>query len=56
MAYLQGRDYVVPKDILMLYTDTLAHRLILRPDMELGNVSAARILDSILKSVNTPRI
>lgn len=56
LAYLQGRDYVVPKDIAPLFADTLAHRLILRPEAESENVTAASVLDGILKSVRAPRI
>ena len=56
MAYVQGRDYVIPKDIAPLFTDTLAHRMILRPGAENENISTAKILDGILRSVYTPRI
>jgi len=56
MAYLQGRDYVVPKDITPLLVDTLAHRLILRPGAENENITTSKILDSIQKSVHVPRI
>jgi len=55
-AYLQGRDYVVPGDIAPLFTDTLAHRLILRPGAENENVTAEKILSGIIKKVQTPRI
>jgi len=55
-AYLQGRDYVIPKDIVPLFVDTLAHRVILRPGVENENVTSAKILDSIVNSVNPPRI
>ena len=56
MAYVQGRDYVVPKDIYPLFTDTLAHRMILRPGAENEDVTAAKVLDGILRSVYAPRI
>jgi MoxR-like ATPase len=55
-AYLQGRDYVTPKDIIPLFVDTLAHRLILRPGAENENITPVKILDGILKSVHPPRI
>jgi len=55
-AYLQGRDYVTPKDIVPLFVDTLAHRLILRPGAENENITPAKILDGILKSVRAPRM
>ena len=56
MAYLQARDYAVPKDISPLIVDTLAHRLILRPGAENEGVTALSILEGILKSVQAPRI
>ena len=56
MAYLQGRDYVIPKDITGLFADTLTHRLILRPGAENENITTAGILDGILRSVYAPRI
>ena len=56
MAYVQGRDYVVPKDISPLFADTLAHRLILRPGVENENITVAKILADILRSVQPPRI
>ena len=56
MAYVQGRDYVVPSDISPLFADTLEHRLILRTGAESENITAAKILDGILRSVRAPRI
>jgi len=55
-AYVQGRDYVTPKDITPLFVDTLAHRVILRPGVENENITSAKILDGILNSVSAPRI
>jgi len=55
-AFLQGRDYVLPNDITPLFTDTLAHRLILRPGAENENKTAAKILNDILNSVKTLKI
>jgi len=56
MAYLQGRDYVIPKDIAPLFTVTLAHRLILRPGADNEGITASKILDSVFSSVVAPRI
>ena len=56
MAYIQGRDYVIPKDVTPLVIDTLAHRLVLRPGADNENLSAKKILDSILRTVHEPRI
>jgi len=56
LAYLQGRDYVVPKDISPLFSDTLSHRLVLRPGAENENITTTKILDGILQSVQAPRV
>jgi len=56
MAYVQGRDYVVPKDITPLVIDTLAHRLILRPGAENENITTAKILEGIMRTIHEPRI
>ena len=56
MAFLQGRDYIIPRDITALFKDTVAHRLILRPGAENENITAASVLESILRTVYIPRI
>jgi len=55
-AYLQGRDYVLPNDIVPLFTDTLAHRLVLRPGAENENITAVKILNDIIHSVKALKI
>jgi MoxR-like ATPase len=56
MAYLQGRDYVIPNDIAPLFVETLAHRLVLRPGAENENVTTTKILEGIMNHTNAPRI
>ena len=56
LAYLQGRDYVVPNDIAPLFHVTLAHRLLLRPGAESEKITAESVLGDILRSVRVPRI
>ena len=56
MAYVQGRDYVIPKDITPVFSDTLAHRLILNSEVDNEHITAAKILDGIMRSVYIPRI
>jgi len=56
LAYVQGRDFVVPKDISPIFIDTVAHRLILRPEAQNEGVTASDILDEIKKSVYAPQI
>ena len=56
IAYSQGRDYVVPNDLFPIINETLSHRLILRPGAENENVTAAKILQSIISSIAPPRV
>ena len=56
VAYLQGRDYVVPKDVQPLFRDTLSHRIILRAEAENESDAADSILSDILRSTAAPRI
>lgn len=46
-AYLEGRDYLLPDDLLELLEPVFAHRLILRPEAELEGLSAAAVLEEI---------
>ena len=54
-AFLRGRDYVVPEDVRTIWTDAVAHRLILRPEAE-GTVSAGEIAAAVFRSVPAPKI
>ena len=56
VAYVQGRDYVVPKDIQAVYVQTVAHRLLLAPEADAKQVLAESILEQILQNVPAPRL
>lgn len=56
VAYIQGRDYVVPKDVQNVLTQTLAHRLLLAPEADAKAISAEHILSEILARTNAPRV
>ena len=56
LAFLQGRDYVVPKDITPILNITVAHRLLLRPGAENDGVTAEAILNGIQHSIRAPQI
>jgi len=55
LAYLQGRDYVIPKDIAPLFYITLAHRLLLRPGAENDGITTQQVLSNIMQSVRAPQ-
>ena len=51
MAYLEGRDYVLPEDIKEMTPDVLTHRIILTYEAEADNISTLQIIQTILSSV-----
>ncbi len=55
VAFLRGRDYVVPEDVQSIWRDAVAHRLLLAPGAE-GTASAVEIAASVLRGVDPPRI
>ena len=53
-AWVQGRDYVLPVDVKLIYPATVAHRIILTPDAEAAGRKAEALVEEILKSVPAP--
>ncbi|MEY4955480.1 MAG: hypothetical protein RI981_1565 [Bacteroidota bacterium] len=51
MAYLSGRDYVLPEDIKEMTPDVLNHRIILTYEAEADNITSLQIIQTILSSV-----
>ena len=56
VAMLKGRDYVTPEDVQTVFTDTISHRLLLAPEAEARDVSAAKLLQEILRRTPAPRL
>ena len=54
-ALLSQRDYVVPDDIKQMAVPALAHRITLRPELWVRQVSADEVMTKLLASVATPR-
>jgi MoxR-like ATPase len=53
-ATLAGRDYVLPDDVKALAVSALAHRLVLKPEMWVREISAEQVLSEILTDVAVP--
>lgn len=53
-ALLEGRDYVIPDDIQRMTIPVLAHRLILKPEARLNQMTAERVLRSIINTLHVP--
>ena len=54
IAALGGRDFVTPDDIKLIAAKVLNHRLIIKPEYELENVTSASVIDDLLKTVPVP--
>jgi MoxR-like ATPase len=54
-ALLSMRDYVIPDDIKAIAVPALAHRITLRPELWVRQVSADDIVARLLTAVPTPR-
>jgi len=53
-AYLKGRDYVLPEDIVAVFKDIGKHRLVLSTKARVAHVSEEAVLDEVLAKVKQP--
>jgi MoxR-like ATPase len=54
-ALMRRRDFVVPDDIKQVAVPALAHRVVLRPELWVRQVSADDVIAALMASVPTPR-
>jgi MoxR-like ATPase len=54
-AVLRKRDYVIPDDIKSVVVPALAHRITLRPELWVRQVSSDDVIDRLLITVPTPQ-
>jgi len=55
-AVLDGREYVTPEDIKAVAVPALAHRLVLRPEMWVRQVTGQDVAAEILATIPVPRV
>ena len=55
LAAMRGRDFINPDDIKTIAPSVLRHRLLLRPEAEIEGMTADRVIDSLLDTVEVPR-
>lgn len=53
-AFLDGRDYVIPEDVIKLAPDVLRHRLILDFSAQAEGITADDIIAALLNAVKAP--
>src|SRR5262249_15171604 len=54
LAYVRGRDYVLPQDVLDMALDVIRHRLVLSYEALSDNVTADDLLKKILARIPVP--
>lgn len=55
-AFMHGRDYVIPEDVLEIFGSVCTHRLVLSPKARLHDQSTEEILQEIVKKVPRPDV
>ena len=55
-AFLNGRDYVLPDDVKVVFAGTVAHRLLLSTDAQAQGVQPEQLLASMLEKVPAPGV
>lgn len=55
-AFLNGREYVVPKDVQQVFLPVITHRLILNPEAEVNGKNTTEIAKEILASTFVPKV
>ena len=54
LAYLEGRNYCIPDDMIRMIQPVLAHRLILSPEARMSQLKTEKILKNIISKVHVP--
>ncbi|MDF2905066.1 MAG: MoxR family ATPase [Herbinix sp.] len=54
LAYLEGRNYCIPDDVMKLVHPVLAHRIILAPEARLSQTKVDKVLKAVVAKVTVP--
>ncbi len=54
-ALVRGRDYVTPDDVKAVAPAVLEHRVVIRPELWMGDVTPRTVVADVLRTVPTPR-
>ena len=55
-AWVQGRDYVIPNDVKLIYPATITHRLILTAEAKASGQTAETILNDVMAHTAPPAV
>ena len=53
-AYLQGRDFVIPEDVIAMAKVVLPHRLVLTAEARMARVTGTQVTDRAIAAVKVP--
>lgn len=53
-AFVNGRDYVIPEDVIEIFIDAVSHRIILEQKSKVANLHVSKILKELLEGIKTP--
>ncbi len=56
LALLAGRDFVIPDDIKQLLLPALEHRIQVKPEAEMDDITPRMILERTLEQVRVPKL
>ena len=56
LAFLRGRDYVLPQDVSELALDVLRHRLVLSYEALADDIDPDTVIAGVLKAVRAPEV
>ena len=54
LAFVNGRDYMVPKDVRDVFLCVCSHRILLTPKAENEGITSEQVLSDVLKAVPVP--
>jgi MoxR-like ATPase len=55
-AFMQGRDFVIPDDIKRFAHAVLEHRIRIKTEAEMGELTPGAIIERALKKVPVPKV
>lgn len=53
-AYIKGRNYVLPEDVVAIFSDVAKHRILLNTKARVARVTESAVLEEILSQVKQP--
>ena len=53
-AYVEGRDYVLPEDVVSIFTDVAKHRIVLNTKARIAGVTEDVVLEEIVAQTTQP--